>query len=379
MKPGLTMLALLVASPAMASEGGCFWAYPRNLPLPETNARYWRGDFELKAGERIEIEGAFPHARQMSFNLHRASDNAALASVTDVDIRPRPGHVNPFRAGARRDAKKRAYSVVVDPWRPANAGSIGASLPPAERFNGRLLFRMYLPDRAAPGGGEPLPRVWHVARDGSRHSLGHACPNPASVETAQTIGATRLPSAPGDVTDPLDWRGSATPAGTGSGDLLVNRDNAYAYTLTDYRRGDILVLEGAAPTHLKTLEGNRHMGVGEVRYWSICSYRHPSDRSAACLADELIPLDKTGRYTIVVSPPERRPANARSACNVAWLDALTATEGALLLRHVAPSTQFKNTPLNVAAGKDASTALAAYEPVGKYMSRTAFEGRGCRR
>jgi len=380
----LLLLAALAAAAAPAgpppAPAACFWSYPRNLPLPEANARYWRGDFRLARGERLELRGRFPHARQMSFNLHRASDNAALGSASDVELVPARGSANPYRPGARRDARQRDYRVAVDPWAPpGRAGTIGASLADDRPFEGRLLYRMYLPDRAAPGGGVALPELWKVAPDGTRARLGGACPDPAAVATAQTIGPTRLPPAPGEVSDPIDWRGSATPAGSGSGDLLVNRDNAYAYALTDYRRGDVLVLTGRAPTHPRTLDGQTRMGTGQVRYWSICAYRHPSDRSAACLADEAIPLDADRRFTVVVAPADKRPANARAECGVAWLDALTDAEGALLLRHVAPNPGFANTPLRVTAQEGAGAALGPYEPVGRYASRAAFEARGCRR
>src|SRR5262249_59001122 len=39
-----------------------------------------------------------------------------------------------------------------------------------------------------------------------------------------------------------------------------------------------------------------------------------------CLFDEQVPVDADRFYTIVVSLPEDRPANANEACGVAWLD-----------------------------------------------------------
>lgn len=365
--------ALLVAA---AQPQPCFWQFPRDLPLAETNVGYWRGEFRLMPGEHIELAGTFPHARQMGFNIHRASDNAVLAGMPDAAIEPLKGASNPFRAGANRSVRKRAYSIVIgNEGHGLNRLKIGEI--PGTGFSGRILYRIYLADRAKPGGGVPLPRLVLVQRDGSRTPLGGTCPDPARVDTAQPVGPTRIPPAPGNFTDPLDWRTSGIPKNVASGDVMVNRDNAYAYAMTDFRKGEVLVLRGKAPSHPKTLHGNRRMGQGEVRYWSICTYRHPSDRTAHCIADEKIPVDRRGWYTLAVSPAMRRPANARPECGVAWLNAATETEGLALLRHVAPDPAFQFSPSGGEAGASAAPVMGDYLPVGSYMSRTAFEAKRC--
>lgn len=363
---------------AQVADAACFWRTPRDLPLVETNARYWRGEFRLDPGERLEIDGHFPHARQMSFNVHRLSDNAALASARDVDIVPARGAINPFLPGARRDSRRRDYRLLIDgaPGQPA-PGMVRVDTG-GKGFEGRLLYRLYLPDRGRPGGGVPLPVVAKVTAGGERRPLGGTCPDPARVDPTQPTGPTRIPPAPGTAEDPIVWLGSATPSGKGSGDVLVNRDNAYAYAMTDFGKGEVLLLEGTAPTHARTSEGARIMGSGQVRYWSLCAYRHPSDRSADCLADEAIPLDRRGRYRVVVSPAGKRPANARQACGIGWIDAMTRGEGVLLLRHVAPAPTFANTPLKVAAGMPAASMLGPYEPRGAYTSREKVEALQCR-
>jgi hypothetical protein len=170
---------------------------------------------------------------------------------------------------------------------------------------------------------------------------------------------------------------SGVADGKASGDMLVNRDNAYAYALTDFRRGEVLVLRGRAPLSPRTFDGALMMTEGQVRYWSLCTYRHPSDRSAACVGDEQIITDAGRNYTVAISTAADRPSNARSECGVTWLDALTEGEGAVLLRHLAPSPSFVNSPVDVAEAGPAGPKLGPYEPVGRYMSRESFEESGC--
>jgi hypothetical protein len=368
----------VIAALALATAATpCFWSYPRDLPLAETNVRYWRGEFRLRPGERIVLAGEFPHARQLGFNVHRAADNSVLAGMPDEAIEPAPGATNPFRPAADRAASKRGFSIEIAGGPAAPGRRIGLGELPAEGLAGRVLMRLYLPDAARPGGGVPLPRATLIRADRSSEPLGGGCPDPATVDPVQPTGPTRIPAAAGTVSDPLDWRSSGIPKSAASGDVMVNRDNAYAYAYTDFRRGELLVLHGRAPSHPNTLRGDRRMGTGQVRYWSLCAYRRPSDRTARCLGDEEIPLDRRGWYTVVVSPAALRPANAREACGVGWIDATTAGEGLMLLRHVAPSPSFRFSPVGGEAGAPAASVLGEYLPVGRYAARAAFERLGC--
>jgi hypothetical protein len=373
------MLSLLIASTiaAGAAPGACFWTYPRDLPISETNVRYWRADFRLAPGEKLEVKGQYPHARQMSFNLHRSKDNGALGSLPDIQIKPDEGSVNPFVPGNRRDVRRRSYTVRIqgDILQGRTINTLAAAT--AGDFDGRVLFRSYLPDRAAPGGGVPLPRVWRISADGARAEITGQCPDPASVITDQVLGPTRNPPSAGTPDSPITWLGASRPAGEATADVLINRDNAYAYALTDMRLGEVLILRGRAPSHPTTWAGDKRMLDGQVRYWSLCAYRNPSDRSVRCVADEEIPLDARGDYTIVVSTRQNRPSNAQARCGVAWLDAMTDELGALILRHVAPSADFVQTPSHVPSGVPAADVLGAYEPRGEYSSRSDFESRGC--
>ena len=377
------VMAILAASGASAAYAqqhgsGCFWTYPRDLPLVETEVRYWRGDFHLARGEWIEVAGEFPHARQTGFNIHRRSDNAVIANMPDTAITADPGSINPFIGGADRGSARRSFRFLIAGG-AGRSGVVGLGDVVGDHgFDGRILYRLYLPDRATPGGGVLLPRVTRIGADGRRYPQGSACPDPATVDPGQPLGATNIPPVAGTVAEPLDWRSSGTPKGDASGDLMVNRDNAYAYALTDFSRGPVLVLHGRAPTHPATLWGDAVMKRGaQVRYWSICSYRHPSDRGAACVPDELVPLDLAGDYTIVVSTPANRPSNARETCGVAWIDAKTDSEGVLLLRYVRPDREFHNIPGGNVAGAPAATMLGRYLPVGNYIDVSAFERRGC--
>ncbi|WP_046243775.1 hypothetical protein [Hymenobacter terrenus] len=165
-------------------------------------------------GTKLIIEGEFPHSRFFDIQLSPPLDPAFYyydgtfgspeVPIVDVDIDPLPGHNNPFRVGANRQATKRGYRVeyqlangngaVLDPaYRPPHFrapgnrrfGSAiqyqGALADPKFSIGGHkrgvwntgsLWVRYYAPDRAAGSrGGVPLPKVLFELADGRRFFL----------------------------------------------------------------------------------------------------------------------------------------------------------------------------------------------------------------
>jgi hypothetical protein len=89
---------------------------------------------------------------------------------------------------------------------------------------------------------------------------------------------------------------------------------------------NVLVLHAKLPTHPSTFARDRvnDSGGKQVRYWSLCNYGALVVEIGTgpvlmdgCLFDEQVPTDADGFYTVVVSLPEDRPANATAQCGVA--------------------------------------------------------------
>ena len=86
------------ATPAAAQErplATCFWEGPisterpstrgfdgREFNFPEESATYWLARFNLPAGARVVLRGAYPHGRYMSLNAY--SDGAPTDSLSDT-------------------------------------------------------------------------------------------------------------------------------------------------------------------------------------------------------------------------------------------------------------------------------------------------------
>ncbi|PIP39181.1 MAG: hypothetical protein COX19_08395, partial [Desulfobacterales bacterium CG23_combo_of_CG06-09_8_20_14_all_51_8] len=169
---------------------------------PDPNATYLKLIFIAPLGSKLIVEGEFPHARFMDFQIltpvdpdHPVTGQIGIGEVplVDADIDPLPGHVNPFRVGSDRHATKRSYRVEFD-LRTGNALALnpGAMKAPAYRAPGNtrvggpfaftgpygsnvlvpsvLWVRYYAPDKGADAlGGVPLPKATLQLPSGERY------------------------------------------------------------------------------------------------------------------------------------------------------------------------------------------------------------------
>jgi hypothetical protein len=432
------------ATPAVPSGGApharhqlatCFWEGPvstkrpttrgfdgRNFNFPEESATYWIARFGLDDGARLQLRGRYPHGRYMSLNAY--SDGAPTDALSDIAIRPQPGHTNPFVAGHRRNARKRSWRVTVldeaPPSDPAQRESNTLYAQPAAGAAIELAYRVYEPD---PGrglsGGTDLPRTRVTLQNGTvlRDELACESINDAdrSIPT-QTIpapvwqGARNSPGCDGDTNpayDPIRWERffnlnyaslavitdctaegreqRLAMGGDLQGGLYSNRDSAYVYAHLAREFGPVVVLHGKLPRFPRTFREPRLMPSGQLRFWSLCSGEsRVTVRTPDCLADRQVLRRSGRRYTIAVSKAGDRPANARARCGVAWLDWGERGDGAgdpdyalLIMRNMLVSPDFEQAIQRVSQPSTEPQVMGPYFPRASYSSVEDFEARGC--
>lgn len=181
--------------------------------FPDSHCTYIKlGIFYAPFGNRLVLEGEFPHSRffdiqaSPSFNpavyYYDKSFGSGEVPIVDADIEPLPSHVNPFRVGADRNATKRGYQVTFD-LQVGNAASLEpAFTPPYYRAPGNrrvaagiqyqgpwgedskyghgrgvwdtgdLWLRYYGVDHNRDGlAGVPLPKAHYELPDGQRYFI----------------------------------------------------------------------------------------------------------------------------------------------------------------------------------------------------------------
>jgi hypothetical protein len=422
---GAVLAAAAIPGRAGGARTNCFWTQVgasrfgigADYAFPDSGAVYWTARITMPAGSYVGFRGRFAHARYQSLNAYDAATNAPVDGLDDVDTAPDAGSVNPYRAGADRDATRRSYTIrMYDTPAPAHrrrnalyAGVTGAA-------GQDLIYRVYVPDtftRAGLTGGAGLPAPTLHLADGTVRTGAAAC---AALHAQRArLPITSLPRTayrslrdqPGK---PRTWPAAATPVfrayyntafslacgyrGECAGDpartggQYSNADSQYMSALVSraFRAGPVLVLHGRLPTTPRTGRGVRRMGSGQLRYWSICQNESIyTTIGSGCAYDSRIPLSRDRAYTIVTSLRTQRPADATRRCGVAWIPWPAAgdgdghrDDGLLIVRNMLPSARFHHAIQDTSVPGDERSVLGPYYPVGHYTTRAAFDRRGCR-
>lgn len=389
-----------------------------NIAFPDTAANYWAAEFAIPPGGEVRIVGEYPHARYMSYNAYDYKW-AAFDSLADIEIRPDAGSRNPFLTGANRNVVDRSYTLRVIPDPPPEneadrepntlyMGYLGVPLN-----YGHFLYRIYVPDQGASlAGNVDLPRLQYVLANGTVLDAPEAC---AFLEkTRLELGINQLVADSNALaglsgregTDPVVWTkfvglghsaisiaryipviadlpladfwqllSDQAAGSSGNGGFLANQHNAYVTATINREFGDIAVISARAPVTPRTYENQSVMQSAQLRYWSLCTNDIYSQRYFDCAYDAQIPVDENGYYTVVISRPEHRPANARPECGVKWLHWGPRADSLLIMRHMLSSPDFHQAVQDVPDASDMEQeVMGEYYPYGTHSSVEEFEG-----
>ena len=166
----------------------------------------------------------------------------------------------------------------------------------------------------------------------------------------------------------------------GGGEFYPNPDNRYGRAMISTKFAPVLILKGKMPLTPKTFNGDRKMGGGQLRYWSLCSNQSMvNSRVVDCVYDEQVPVDAERNYTIILSKLKDRPRNAIAACALAWVrlpddgDGLDDPDFSLLvLRNMLAAPSFAQSLQNALDDKDLAK-VGDYLPKGQYEMPNVVE------
>lgn len=372
-----------------------------NVYNPDTAAAYWLMPFIVQDGLRITVSGVYPDARYMSVAVYDAdgtpfSTNGVASTLTDYQIMPDPGSVNPWQRKAtpggrftitlRSDAAPSQMNTL--PLAPAgsHAGAINV-----------IFFRLYAAEQEDPRK-ILLPKI-AIALNGVSTEV-PACPvstqdqfppsfcsipwvakeSPAC--QALAASAQDRPSTTANAGKILQFAKYPTGAG-GTPDL----DIAYMFAgVVPPQNADVLVIHGKAPT---TPSGSYPApwpapDIG-LRYWSLCidlaknpkpvvtNFLPDGKVDYGCRHDIHVALDRDGYYTFVVGTEAQRAAIEQipGATFLPFSDVGPAQAYRLSLRNMLAEPSFAEAVQNVPAdGNPASAAkvMGSYYPQLKFCS-----------
>lgn len=424
-------------------RGWDYWNYLTNPQpyqdpnlWPDKRPTYFFGQMVMPAGSSLTIHGRFPHCRYFKFNIYKFERNTFVAmagtSLAGYDIEPDAGSGNPFKVGADREVNNRDYTVhVLADDAPQNAADRPKNTVYVGKDASTIMagFRIYVTDEGYDGAGwgpadTPLldgPGVTYEGKlaDGTELSapevvkafgrpLGFAPPPLTadqwyalvnSKDNDPSLTPATAPARPNSQFE-IFYGMRYTVAGAfmtpeqrskiklqtemeGGGDPTTE----YMVNYLSRKFGPVYVFQAKLPTFPDTFSHSKSMPDGQVQYWSVVTVASaPSGELWDGIFDMMVPLDKDGYYTIVVSRPEDRPKNATKENGVAWIDwgpgeglndPRDRTDwGMLLMRFMLPKADWENSPAKaVKPGMEASV-MGPYYPRGYYTTKEQFETEG---
>lgn len=401
---------------------------------PDKRPTYFLAQIKMPPGTRLTLRGRFPHARYFKLALYRFERNTFVAldgeDLAGWDIAPDPGATNPYGVGADRAADNRNYTAhVIVSDAPDNRADRAANTMYAggeeriiqvvvrvyvsdEGFDGAGLARADTPSSSGPlfdydatlADGTTLSAEDVVARFGQ--PLGLAPPpmdvdpwydlvnskdndpllDPASAPARRDgqfeifrgmkytlAGAFMPPEKRAKIKLPTEMEGGGDPT------------TVYMFNYLSRRFGPVYVFRAKLPTFPDTYAGAKSTADDvQVKYWSVATMGSaPSGQLWDGVFDMMVPVDDDGWYTIVVSRPEDRPANATHENGVAWIDwgpgeglddARDRKDwGMVVMRFMVTNPDWDNSPSKVRTAGTEEAVMGPYFPKGYYTTKAAFE------
>lgn len=374
-----------------------------NVGFPDTNNWYFILPYSLAPGQSFVLHGTYPLDRFTSVvtyyrQLVGGHGLELLGWLPDYAITPDAGSANPaVDPNASTDPAQRRWTIRITGTaspaatptvaQPVNGENVLPAMPSGlENVIGVMAMRVYVPnDVNSHSGGVDLPTITLEEASGTSRQL-TPC-TAADRETWKSFftpfatqiiqEAPQLPNPAGPDAPP-QWVETTFPG------LGTNPDARYLMTPFAWTPGRLVVIRGKAPTSPNTRAGEPQTKPSDVRFWSFCTGANViplvTPFATSCAADFQIPRAADGTYTIVISQPADKPANATTDQGVAWMQGADPSQPSLMwLRQVLPSKEYL--PQSVWAVPEgvpgaAQKIMGPYFPQTVYCDKATFERGG---
>ncbi|MBI1860263.1 MAG: hypothetical protein HYR96_05020 [Deltaproteobacteria bacterium] len=301
-----------------ASLNDCSTGRPNNGWVPyvagvdptllDTYVTYWRYTVPIpQNGIHIRVTGRFPFGRYASFNVYDQVVKDRGDSLSDIEMKPNSGSVNPYLPGNDFHAENRDYTLNVVPQNLKEKFVNALALPERDGEKGKaieLWYRIYVPIKGHDGG-VPIPSI-EVFDPVSGKPV--ACPILSEIPYENDKARENLvPPSSGDGNDAMFFPASGNamyPNGHTSYLALRWHVGKPLFFGTDEK---IMTFRFRTPTFPNSSDAQftGFTGGEQVRYYSFC-LSGVSTITTDCLADYEIKCGTDGIATVVVGPEELR-------------------------------------------------------------------------
>lgn len=236
---------------------------------PDHFAYYWEYTFDAIAypGTGLVIEGEFPQARFLSYNVYDDDEQTSYVdqqgykfSLLDNEIKPKPGYKNPFADALA--GKNQKYTIYVLPTNAPASLTAGKDniiwFDPTPSATGEkrvcTILRYYIPEGDIKGSvAMPVIKGINVA-------TGAVMPAPKRAHSG-LHDSFELPGAAFTASDNmLFFRAPFSYA-------YPNGPAEYCYSRNLLEKNEVMMFNFKAPSYPKSVA---EYGKTDMRYWSVC-------------------------------------------------------------------------------------------------------------
>jgi len=341
--------------------------------IPDYNANYFAYSF-VRSDEAkyvgLRLKGQFGYARYMSFNIYRAHHSPSFGALTDFQLLPAPGSVNPFVPGTDPNARNRSYVVAVQPAGYAKDPQENTLEYDSDQMPTLVvMIRYYVPQRSATAG-VPLPTI-----EAYDVRTGQSIPMPEQYllggRSMALFGWIMRPIFTTIVDNRIRFHHSE-----GAG-LFPNADNLYLIGAVTRRRNEVVVVRVKPPTFPKD---SSEYGATQVRYWSFNQTNRDTSTPTGLRDDQFKVASDGFVYLAIGDKGIRRQAERRGYTFMPWL--IRGQTGAVIYRNMVTAPSYAGSidkvpivdlsdPQNIYA-QNASNFIGDHAPTGVVVSLKRF-------
>jgi hypothetical protein len=357
---------------------------PLTYALPDYYANYFAYSFNRHVGEDnqsggenyqnigLRIKGEFGYARYMSYNIYNTLAGESVGALTDYQIAPDAGNVNPYLNGCDPDAENRLYTIIIQP------GDVNSKPPQNTLFyNGddiqilTVIIRYYVP-KETPTANVSLPTITAFDINAPDTTVDLPPPIPIKNLPSEVYSKRLKPIFETVVDETLRFYHVE------GGGQFNNADNAYLVNGVERKPGEVLLMWFKPPTYT---QNNDQLGETDVRYWSINQGNFDTSTPAGRM-DECLNVAADGLVYIAMGEPSVQSQAEQGGFNFMLWQA-TSARAVILYRNLLTSQEYEdsgNSMLKVpiwTSGEDiysydACNTIASYAPTGKKVSNQDF-------
>lgn len=368
-------------------EVGCPWidgidAEKKNTGYPDTHAAYNIVSIPVNPGPSTHyvIRASLPKARSISFQTYDGFRPGNLIdSLPDALITPVGGPPPATNPAVLPDSAgyTATYEVEVrydNP--PANPADRASNVVYAGKdskkgaLTKQLVYRVYLPNPGSDKRGDVgLPSVTYVGPRGEIDLR----------DTPEAGRCEQIRNGNANITTfPVVGYGVAQPkfkpvSGAKQYVYYPNGDIIYMRTQFAARYDDLAIIRAKMP--VTPVLPPVVVPDPDVRYWSLCQNELRTSAVVECLADREMTVQPDGTINVVISKPEKRPANALPELGYDWLPHGSQDDAVAGFRQMLAKPSFAGNYAKALAAPNTSvdTTLGEWAPQITYCDRGTFE------